>query len=288
MKKLSVILLMVLQFGVLPVGAQDHPPIHIPETEARSLTSSAVSGYEYGLWVALPQGYATVSERYPVLYVLDATNQFAMVVQTYRLLRAFNEVPPLLLVGIAHIDDFIRDRARDFMPTKLSQEEVRGRYGAEMAGYVPTSGGAAAFLTFLRDEAIPFIEAEYRVDSSSRGLFGHSAGGLFALYALFNGPSLFDRYLVASSAVWWDDFAVLRDEVRYASEHEELPVRILATVGSDEGDLIVGGWERLRDRMQTRAYRGLHFSALMMEGESHVSIPPRTYSRALRVLFGSN
>lgn len=288
MKKASILLVSAWLLRPICMEAQDFPPVHLPETEVRTITSTIVGGYEYGVWVALPEGYYESFEVYPVVYVLDATNQFATVVQAYRLLRAFDEVPPMLLVGVAHTDDFIADRARDFFPTHISPDEVGERYGPGMANFIPMSGGAGAFLRVLRSEIIPFIEAEYRGDSSNRGIFGHSAAGLFVLYTLFNEPDLFERYLAASSAVWWDEFAVLDDEAKYASQHEDLHVKLLATVGSDEGDLIVGGWERLQERIQTRNYESLDFTALMMDGESHVSVVPRTYSRALRVLFGTN
>ena len=282
---LPALVVLVTSFNV-PAAGQVWPGEGLADTEVRTLTSSAVSGYEYGIWVALPSGYSESSERYPVLYFLDASNQFGIVVQTYRLLRAFNEVPPLVIVGIAHTKDFLSDRGRDFMPTSLTQEQVREKYGNGMAGFLPKTGGASAFLRFVRDEAIPFVEREYRVDPSVRGLFGHSAGGLFAAYALFNEPTLFNRVLIASSAVWWDDYEVMEDEERYARDHDQLEARVLATVGSNEGDLIVGAWKALRDRLSSRGYRGMNFTALMFEGESHVSVPPVTYSKALRILFG--
>jgi hypothetical protein len=131
------------QFCTGPVFGQGFPEVNLPDTEMRAITSSAVSGYEYGVWVALPAGYSESSESYPVLYFLDASSQFGMVVQTYRLLRAGNEIPPLLIVGIAHTGDFFSfsDRARDFMPTELSQDQVREKYGSAMAGFLPVSGG---------------------------------------------------------------------------------------------------------------------------------------------------
>lgn len=288
MKTLIANILLIITVLPSVVHAQDYSPVTLANTEIRSLTSSKVQGYEYKIYVALPDGYQSSMDNYPVVYFLDASNQFAMFVQTYRLLRAFNEIPPLLLVGIAHENNFISDRARDFTPTHLTQEQVKERYGPGMANFFPVSGGANEFLQFIKDEAIPFIEKEYRVKAYERGLFGHSAGGLFVAYTLFNTPKLFDKYLIASSAVWWDNYIVLQDETVYNRNHKNLEASVLATVGGEEGELIVGAWKHLRDRLESRSYSGLDFSAIMMERESHVSVPPRTYSRALRVLYGSD
>lgn len=266
--------------------AQEYPPVTIPGTEVRTIETTIVNSDDYRFYVALPAGYAESSEVYPVLYVLDASNQFAMVVQTYRLLRAFNEIPPLLLVGIAHEKNFTHDRARDFTPTVLSQEEIRERYGAVMARYTPNSGQAPRFLEFFERDIIPFVEDNYRADSSDRGIFGHSYGGLFVAYALFNAPDLFRRYLIASSASWWDDDVVLMDEAKLAEDRADLDAKVLATVGGDEGELIVGAWARLRTRLSSRDYPEFQFKALMFPGETHVSVPPRTYSTALRFLYG--
>ena len=162
---------------------------------------------------------------------------------------------------------------------------MRQKYGKGTAGYTPASGGAPVFLRFLREEVIPFVENNYRASASDRGIFGHSYGGLFVAYTLFNDPELFQKYLISSSASWWDGDVVLSYEAIMREQRKQLPARVLATVGTGERPLIKEGWERLRERLDSAGYEGFEFTALAFEGESHVSVPPTAYTKALRHLY---
>lgn len=68
---------------------------------------------------------------------------------------------------------------------------------------MPQIAGSTSCLEFLREELIPFIEANYRADRdpSPRALTGSSFGGLFTLIALFTEPAPCGGYVAASPAV---------------------------------------------------------------------------------------
>ncbi len=68
----------------------------------------------------------------------------------------------------------------------------------------PGSGGGKIFLSFLEQELIPFVEKEIG-ESADRLLIGHSFGGLFALYTLFEKPTLFDGCIAISPSTWYGD-----------------------------------------------------------------------------------
>jgi uncharacterized protein len=61
----------------------------------------------------------------------------------------------------------------------------------------PTSD-AGNFLQFIKEELISIVEKEYRADPSRRILVGHSCGGLFGVFALFEAPGLFDTLIKSS------------------------------------------------------------------------------------------
>src|SRR5229473_1892795 len=94
------------------------------------------------------------------------------------------------------------------------------------------SGGAAAFLQFLEKEMMPAVEARYKVDAHRRSLFGHSLGGLFAVYVLFHQPELFDSYLITSPALDWDHDVTWKFEQEFAKSHQDLSARVFLTGGS--------------------------------------------------------
>lgn len=276
---------------VLPAEArsQDLPTVALRGTEVRELLAEKIDGMVYHLYVAVPEEFTGSEELFPAVYLLDSWNTFGTYLQTYRLLRLRDEVPPLILVGVAYggdIRDHDRYRSRDFMPTHLTREELIERYGTYVADVLPETGGAASFLDFLQDELIPFVEAEYPVDSADRGIFGYSAGGLFAFYALVNAPTVFQKYMVASSAVWYDDYAVFEDEERYAEGADALPARVYLSVGGDEYSGTVEAWERTRDLLESRGYRGLEVFAELLENETHISASILAVSRAFRRLYG--
>src|SRR5262249_24198557 len=151
--------------------------------------------------VALPRGYAESSAKYPALFVLDANYTFPVAVETARILAIGPKDNPTgdlreqpVIVGIGYpvglYVNAIPARLKDFTPTP--DPALVGQV-ASAIGFPPEasgSGGAAAFLDFVGREMMPAVESRYRI--SRRALFGHSLGGLFAVYALFHQPELFD------------------------------------------------------------------------------------------------
>jgi len=269
--------------------SKGYPPVSIFNTELRALSSQIVDGMAYHIYVALPQDYKASTEHYPTLYLLDAWMSFGTVVEAYRTYRVFNMVPNLVLVGISttgrNLQDHLFYRTRDYIPTELSSDEIKARYGGpEAAFFTPASGGAPKFIRFIRDELFPFMESEYRLDPSDRALFGYSYGGLFVMYTLFNLPQLFQRYFIGSAAGWWDNYTVFDDEAKYAEEHKSLPVKVFASVGSKERSM-VPTWERLRDTLNARNYEGLELTTVMFDGEDHLECAPLAHMHAMRILY---
>ena len=75
-------------------------------------------------------------------------------------------------------------------------------------------GGAAQFMSFVKDELIPRIESDYAADTAreSRIILGHSFGGLFAAYAFTNDNAVFGNYLMLSPSIWYDNEIILKME----------------------------------------------------------------------------
>lgn len=192
-------------------AAESAPPVPLPNTELRTIRSEKI-GQTYDLLVSLPDGYATSSQRYPVLYVLDGWH-FPLMAFLQNNNQYSERMRPVIMVNIshgAHVNPMPL-RARDFTPTHLADE--------------PTSGGAAAFLDFLEQTIIPLVDRTYRTDPADRGLLGHSYGGLFALYTLAERPGLFQRVVAASPVAGWDHnvlFPHLRDSLAHLKSHVRL------------------------------------------------------------------
>jgi predicted alpha/beta superfamily hydrolase len=98
-----------------------------------------------------------------------------------------NRMPAAIIVGIGYGTLDLENgnhRSRD-----LSPQAFPGR---------PESGGGPRFLEFLLEEVMPLLESNYPVDPETRYLFGHSLGGLFALYAYIEEPEAFAGIIAGS------------------------------------------------------------------------------------------
>jgi len=248
------------------------PRVTIPGSEVRSLESSA-TGRSYDLYVRLPEEYEQKpGMKYPVLYVLDGQWDFKLLDSIYGGLYYDQFVPAMIIVGITYSGedpDYGALRALDYTPVR----DV----------FFPGSGEGGKFLAFFKEELIPFIESEYRADSSQRALMGSSFGGTFTLYALFAEPGLFRGYIAGSPIVTFGNRDVFKQEAAYAASHQDLPARLFLCVGGLEE--IAGPVEEFMQVLRERDYIGLEMETRTIEGERHAGNKPEAYNRGLRFIF---
>lgn len=248
------------------------PRVTIPGSELRTM-KSASTGRDYDLYIHIPSNYdQDKTKKYPVLYILDGQWDFKLMDSVLGGLVYDKFVPEMIMVGVTYSGenaDYNGLRAMDYTPTAVKQ--VKG------------SGGGPKFLKFLKTELIPFMEANYRADSSRRVLQGSSYAGLFTLYAMFTDPGLFFGYISASPAVNYDERYTFKQEAEYARTHKELPVKLfLAAGGSEELTTPV---QEFMQTLQSRSYKGLKLETRVIEGERHASNKPEIFNRGLRFLF---
>jgi len=132
--------------------------------------------------IHLPKEYDTSKKSYPVLYLLDGSEKWLLfnisLINYY-----FNE--DIIIVSVENTN-----RDRDMMPISAPS-------------YPVANPGADNFLSFIRDELMPFAEKGLRTNGQ-RMVSGKSLSGVFVLYALMKQPGLFDIY-IANSVGWFTD-----------------------------------------------------------------------------------
>ena len=262
-----------------------YPEVKVPDTQVRQFHSK-IYKKDYVLSISLPEGYdPRGQETYPTLYVLDGNMYFATTVQSYRVQRLGNDVPPMIIVGIEYptesLDAWLVRRAIELTPT--NNAEFDKQYAEQYK--MPThSGEAATFLKVLQKEIIPTVEQSFST-SGKRALFGHSLGGLFATYSLLQEKPLFDHYLISSPSLWWDDEVIFKQEDSYASSNKDLSAKVTMSVGSLEGPLMVPPMQKMGEALKVRKYKSLDITTHVFDNETHLSVQPGTLSRGLRVLF---
>jgi hypothetical protein len=173
--------------------------------------------------VSVPAAYRRGQQAYPVLYVTDGDQHFLQLRGTLDFLGRNSLAPEVILVGISNTN-----RTRDLTPTRGFQVGPGGRR-VEVAG----SGGGEAFLDFLEQTLIPWVEGTFRTQPF-RILAGHSLGGTFALHAVATRPKLFQACIAISPALHWDDGYPLRKLEERLRMKEPLRCTLFATMGNEE------------------------------------------------------
>lgn len=275
-----IVAVKVLALAAVLIGQESSAQgVVLPNTRAHTLSSVSV-GDRFVISVGLPASYARDStRRFAVLYVLDADKSFGIARDIADWLSWANEIEPLIVVGVGYETQWWSKRARD-----LTFSQDRGR----LWGAFPTAGGGAKFLGFLREELVPFVEREYRADTTRRTLAGLSFGGLFAMEALLSARRTFAQYIMIGPAFAWDSGAVMRREAARAATNQRLDARVYSAIGEKDDPHVPSTWRELMSRMQARGYTGLELTTEILPGETHISAWPVGLTRGLRQLFSAH
>ena len=252
------------------------PRVEIKDTELRTLKSKYV-GQDYSINIFFPKDYSKEDKRYPAVYVLDAEYNFGCVAYIARRLIKNEDIPKILLIGIAYdtdYEDYYDKRFRDSTP----ESRIDGR----------NSGGVDKFTQFIEKELIPFIDQNYRTIPGDRAIVGHSITGFLGCYALFRHPGLFNRYIIVSPSLWFSDGIIFEYEEKFFSDRNELEASFYLAVGADESQRMKDVAIRLNDTLLKREYSHLKFHFLLVEGENHRSLFPFAFTRGLRFIFSGN
>jgi predicted alpha/beta superfamily hydrolase len=181
-------------------------------------------------------------------------------------------MPPVIVVNINHGNmEFAKVeplRNRDFRPTAVKER--------------PGSGGAGAFLDFFEKELIPFVDRTYRTDITDRGLLGHSAGGVFAIYAMEERPALFQRIVAASVA-----FGTFSNELFSAEKLNNFksPVRLDLSAGEEEDSPERRNFYELLNKVKPP---NLEYRYTVYKGENHNSVRLSSFPLGLYWVYQSH
>jgi predicted alpha/beta superfamily hydrolase len=238
------------------------PMATLPNTEVRSLRSRFTSD-AYDVYVFLPTGYGTRDELYPVVYHPDAYYTFGAFADLARNLQDSGVTRKFLVVGISEgvgWDSAESHRVRDF------------------------TTGIPAYLAFVRQELIPFVESEYRADPRQRCLHGASLGALFGAKVLLDATDTFSAYVLSSPAFQGGDEWILKEETRRAKGPRELAARVFMTIGGEEAELL-SPFDQFCRQLRNHGYRGLDLTVLKADGQVHETAAFVNLPTVLRRLY---
>jgi len=206
--------------------------------------------------VLLPDTWKSGSaEKYEVIYITDgewAVDPFSFV---YKWAQGENFVPPAIIVSVPNkYIHTANQRDRDFLPVHVPQPAI--------------SGGAGNFLSFFKDELIPYVNKTYTANGTS-SLYGHSYGGLFVLYALLSEPQLFESYYATDPPFRFNDDYLIK---MAAEKLENLPPDKILWLAGNELSYKGQGIDRLDSVLRAKAPASLHWKMVTYPNETHNSI----------------
>jgi len=237
---------------------------------------SNLTGRDHELIIFLPGSYSdSTGKRYPVLYFMDAYWDMPLLNSIHGQLVWDNVLPELIMVGFSYPGadaNYGELRSRDLTPTKV---------GAENA----TTGDGPKFLQFIEETVIPYIESNFRAKKDERAISGSSLGGLFTIYAMYEKPELFKRFISISPAVDWDNRFLFNRDDTYAEVNDSFPVSLFLSQGGDEYGPFRQPIVEFQEKLADRNYEDMALLNYTLEGERHSGVKSEGYSRGLRWVF---
>jgi predicted alpha/beta superfamily hydrolase len=201
-------------------------------------------------------------EKFPVVYVLDpGNNLFA----TFGIENFYSNnlkiMPRMIIVGIVS-----KDREKDYLPSPSKE--------------CPTGGGADKFLKYMSSELVPFIDSTYPT-TSERCIIGHSAGGLFAVYALENQPDLFDSFICIDPSLWYDNELYVKKMPEFLLKNKDIKKKLFITL-SNEKDM---GVFPFIDVLVKSAPEGFDWDYIHYKDETHNSLGFKSICAGFEMIF---
>lgn len=237
-------------------------------------------GATYRILISKPEGEVPDSGGYPVIYVLDGNAYFASLHEAKRAQEQFRQA---IIVGIAYPGEaphnFLR-RSYDLSPPVAEEQNE------------PPQGGQDELLDFIEHSVMPAIAERFPVDANHQSLYGHSFGGMFAIYALFTRPDLFNHIVAASPSLWWNNSYLLKHERDFRQQVEAEEVNVIhhsLSLAVADNDSLQNQQDasQLYQRLEDLSTYGLRSSFHKVKGEDHMSVPFVLESRVLKQLLGT-
>ena len=235
------------------------------------------------IYLRLPDNYdASSVETYPTIYLLDANWYFdgsherisgEGIVGVVNQLVNSNDMPDPILVGIGNLNT----------------------HGTQMRGEDFHSESTPDFLSFIKRELIPEINARFNKGVNSKGdrvLIGHSSGGYFSTHALFQNSldTLFSINNYISLSVFGNDSYVniTSEEAIYAQSirtDDSPDLKLFMGVGGSEEERFLITYNGLKDSLTSRNYTDFDLETKIYDGHGHSSYISEAVSDGLIFLF---
>lgn len=249
----------------------------LPRSNVEEIT--APDGHVYRLMTAWPEGEPPEA-GWPVLWVLDGEDNFAIAVLTARRLARAGARSGVREGIVAAVDSrSLARRVEDYTTAVPGYDIPRGFPASGL-----TTGGAEAFLDLLEGPLRDRVARRWRLDPQRMVLMGHSFGGLLALHTLFSGRD-FSGVVAVSPSLWFGDGALRMAED--AARVRPLARLLIASNSGDGGPDAASGAaaEALVERWRRKGHDAQYLS---LPGQAHGSTMLSSMTAAIAFAFAGD
>ncbi len=226
---------------------------------------STVIAQDFEIFIGLPFGYDP-TKSYPLVVVLDADVMFGLITHYAQLIAFEPTETPCITVGVGYggFNQWLQGRNRVYHPAKDGQ----------------ANAGAEGYLSFLETELLLFVFEHYSVNQSQKILYGHSSGGLFAVYAALTNPALFSSIIATSPSLEWQDEEFSK-HIQLA-EKETLPNLYISA-----SKLETRTMASINKLIENQPFETGRFEYQIFDSQTHMGVIPEAYEQAIKWVFES-
>ena len=244
--------------------------------DERYLISGEVNS-TFKLNIYLPLSYSESEDIYPIMILTDASYGSGIAQTTFDALTMFKTIPEVIVIGIDYpytdMTQLQRYRFRDMVPTHVE-------------GYEP-SGEADKFINFIEKELFPYIQNNYRVDTTDRAYYGHSLGGLLGSHILLEKPYLFNRYVIGSPSYWWDGNEIIKRIQGMDKIGGKSDIVIYSYTEGNVSDRTLNNWNTFNNLLKEKTSSQIHFKDQIYKDEDHFSVYISAFSTAIKFIYSN-
>lgn len=218
-----------------------------------------------------PPGYSA-SNSYYYVYMTDGSLGIGDYVLGRDKSWAATIPATCVIIAISHIGNWHEKRARDFIPADITKN-IEDNFGK-----------ASSYYLFLKNELIPKIEQTIK-NKKGRVFVGHSFGGLFCLYTLFQKDKLFDLHFAISPSVWANYYELDKIEKAYFNLNKSLKAKLTIYVGGLEFlNKVLFSTRNFYSVTASRKYTGYSITKIEIGNANHFSIRKPAIDRIFDIL----
>jgi predicted alpha/beta superfamily hydrolase len=224
--------------------------------------NSKILNEKRDILIYTPAGYEDTDINFPTLYITDGAENFFIATAMVNFLSRTRQIPRMIVIGIPNVN-----RMRDLSPSVING--------------TTDPGGGENFLTFLKEELMPYVDKTYRT-STYKILFGHSLGGVFASYTLFTRPELFNAFIAASPYLMYDNGFVINEAETKINNLSHFERQLFITLGNEPA--YHESLNKFTSFLEDNA-TSLRWDYQIFNDENHGSIPVISMLKGLKFIY---